>query len=822
MFLQAVSWFLVAYMSNHNAGCTWNDCFLHAPDISPAPPPAVNPAPPPAVTPAPPPAVIPAPSPAGTPATSPAVTPATTLRIGNLPASCTNDTLKTLFAEFGAPLRHQVITDCCAETFGFIEFSDAVSADLAVRHKHGCIVEGHRLRVERCATPSSRLYIWGLPLLWEEEDVRIFFDVCGTVVGSSVFRTVCHGHSLSTGTAIVHYQDVPTAAVAMQTLQGHVIAGGARALGIRFAEARKGPWAPKPTPTPAPATPFTPAPAVPAAPPPAVTPAPPPAVTPAPPPAVTPAPPPAVIPAPSPAGTPATSPAVTPATTLRIGNLPASCTNDTLKTLFAEFGAPLRHQVITDCCAETFGFIEFSDAVSAGLAVRHKHGCIVEGHRLRVERCATPSSRLYIWGLPLLWEEEDVRIFFDVCGTVVGSSVFRTVCHGHSLSTGTAIVHYQDVPTAAVAMQTLQGHVIAGGARALGIRFAEARKGPWAPKPTPTPAPATPFTPAPAVPAAPPPAVTPAPPPAVTPAPPAAVTPAPAPAVTPAPPPAVTPAPAPAVTPAPAPAVTPAPAPAVTPAPPPTVIPATSPAITPAPPPAVTHATTLLIGNLPASCTNDTLKTLFAEFGAPLRHQVITDCCAETFGLIEFSDAASADLAIHHKHGCIVEGHRLRVERCATPSSIQQVRAMSHVAPPSNNLYVIGIPLDWDHQQLHQFFSAFGNVTRSRVLTAAQGQSNGCAMVEYADVQTAVAAMQIVQGCSIREGTRLRVHFADGLPQRIMKDLQPWRCNPGASDPPPQSRCDTALPSVAGAWGFVMVHWVPPPPCPPPWGGGSL
>ena len=167
-----------------------------------------------------------------------------TLWIGNLPVSCTNNTLKTLFTEFGEPRRHQVVTDGYAETFGFIEFVDAMSADLAFHLKHGFIVEGHCLRIECRASLFSNLRICGLLVLWQEKDVHIFFNMCGTVVRSHVVRTVCNRHLLRTRSAIVPYQDVSTTAIAMQTLQGHVIAG--RALRVRFAKACHGPWAPKP------------------------------------------------------------------------------------------------------------------------------------------------------------------------------------------------------------------------------------------------------------------------------------------------------------------------------------------------------------------------------------------------------------------------------------------------------------------------------------------------------------------------------------------------------------------------------------------------
>ncbi|MFZ5424604.1 MAG: RNA recognition motif domain-containing protein [Patescibacteria group bacterium] len=72
----------------------------------------------------------------------------------------------------------------------------------------------------------------------------------------------------------------------------------------------------------------------------------------------------------------------------------------------------------------------------------------------------------------------------------------------------------------------------------------------------------------------------------------------------------------------------------------------------------------LYIGNLPYSTTDDSLKSLFSNYGTVVSASVITDRNtgrSKGFGFVELEDDAQADQAISEMDGTEIDGRSIRV-----------------------------------------------------------------------------------------------------------------------------------------------------------------
>jgi len=77
-------------------------------------------------------------------------------------------------------------------------------------------------------------------------------------------------------------------------------------------------------------------------------------------------------------------------------------------------------------------------------------------------------------------------------------------------------------------------------------------------------------------------------------------------------------------------------------------------------------ATNLYVGNLSYSTTEDTLRTLFGEFGEVESARVITDRDTgrpKGFAFVEMSAEEAADEAIDALNGKSVDGREIRVDK---------------------------------------------------------------------------------------------------------------------------------------------------------------
>jgi len=84
---------------------------------------------------------------------------ATNLYVGNLSYDTTEDTLRTLFAEFGEVESARVITDRYSgrsKGFGFVEMSADDAAQKAIDALNGKSVDGREIRVDKAKPRTER------------------------------------------------------------------------------------------------------------------------------------------------------------------------------------------------------------------------------------------------------------------------------------------------------------------------------------------------------------------------------------------------------------------------------------------------------------------------------------------------------------------------------------------------------------------------------------------------------------------------------------------------------------------------------------------
>jgi RNA recognition motif-containing protein len=84
---------------------------------------------------------------------------ATNIYVGNLSYDTTEDTLRTLFAEYGEVESVRVITDRYtgrSKGFGFVEVSTEEAAQEAISALNGKSVDGREIRVDKAKPRADR------------------------------------------------------------------------------------------------------------------------------------------------------------------------------------------------------------------------------------------------------------------------------------------------------------------------------------------------------------------------------------------------------------------------------------------------------------------------------------------------------------------------------------------------------------------------------------------------------------------------------------------------------------------------------------------
>lgn len=119
-------------------------------------------------------------------------------------------------------------------------------------------------------------------------------------------------------------------------------------------------------------------------------------------------------------------------------------------------------------------------------------------------------------------------------------------------------------------------------------------------------------------------------------------------------------------------------------------------------------------------------------------------------------------------------------------------------APPSDNLYVTGMPANIQPDQVQQIFSGYGTVVQSKLLGAKDG--NAAALIRYSSTAEATKVKEMLNG-NIPEGlsSPITIRFADQKePSGGKGGFAPMGKGPGAEAPPSDNLYITGLPEQCG------------------------
>jgi len=179
--------------------------------------------------------------------------------------------------------------------------------------------------------------------------------------------------------------------------------------------------------------------------------------------------------------------------------------------------------------------------------------------------------------------------------------------------------------------------------------------------------------------------------------------------------------------------------------------------------------TNIYVKNLDASIDEKELKEIFSKFGE-IQNAVIMrgeDNASKEFGFINFTDHASALLAVDDMNEKDLKGKKLFVGRAQKKSErraklkeyFQKLKQEKVNRYKGLNLYVKNLDDSVDDERLKQEFSKFGEISSARVMVGDNKQSKGFGFVCFKTPDAANKAMTEMNGHMI--GSKpLYVNFA--------------------------------------------------------------
>lgn len=235
------------------------------------------------------------------------------------------------------------------------------------------------------------------------------------------------------------------------------------------------------------------------------------------------------------------------------------------------------------------------------------------------------------------------------------------------------------------------------------------------------------------------------------------------------------------------------------------------------------NADNVYIKGLPSGCTDENLMALFSQYGTVKQCRILRPVAGrmDVAALVRLSSAEEAQAAIS-----ALDGQRMSAGPSAEAGPIT-VRYQGKGAdpPPSDNLYVKGLPLGLSEPDLRTFFGRCGTVLSCRVMPPRPPATDTTALVRFSTVEEATAAITALNGAAPPvEETTLQVKLADSRQTR--DDKRQRRGGPmmtGGAEAPSAWAPQPAPPAAPGSYGgavqgpaaavaLATSAWQPPPP----------
>ena len=185
----------------------------------------------------------------------------------------------------------------------------------------------------------------------------------------------------------------------------------------------------------------------------------------------------------------------------------------------------------------------------------------------------------------------------------------------------------------------------------------------------------------------------------------------------------------------------------------------------------------LYVKNISERIDEMTLRTMFEACGEVVSCCVIRDVATNRsrgFGFVKFASTSRAEDAIERFNGRECAGKILEVKFANTDG--ESDKGDSHgTAPPSDNVYVKGLPPTWTQDNLKKYFSKFGHIVECRLLHANKSTSSG-ALIRFLRESEATAAVKATNGNVIAPGgPPLVVRYADAQGKNTKRGGQAHR-----------------------------------------------
>ena len=161
----------------------------------------------------------------------------------------------------------------------------------------------------------------------------------------------------------------------------------------------------------------------------------------------------------------------------------------------------------------------------------------------------------------------------------------------------------------------------------------------------------------------------------------------------------------------------------------------------------------VIVNYLPGDITEVLLQAMFASCGAITGVRLMRDKSGVSLGyaFVNYSNEVDAARAIERFDGHQMGAKKIRVSY-ARPSSEEIKNA---------NLYIAGLPKSTTEDELRAWFSVYGTIISSKVLTLETGESRGVGFIRFDKRSEAQEAIDSLNGKKLLDGTNLVVRFAN-------------------------------------------------------------
>jgi len=149
----------------------------------------------------------------------------------------------------------------------------------------------------------------------------------------------------------------------------------------------------------------------------------------------------------------------------------------------------------------------------------------------------------------------------------------------------------------------------------------------------------------------------------------------------------------------------------------------------------------VFIKNLDKSIDNKALYDTFSAFGNILSCKVATDDngASKGYGFVHYETQEAATMAVTRVNGMLMNGKKVFVGFFVSRKERQAADGGDEVF---TNVFTKNVPVDWDDEQLKEFFAQCGTIKSAVVMKSVDGKPRGFGFVNYAEHTEAESAIE--------------------------------------------------------------------------------